>query len=1573
MLITLSKKIINSIFVIGLYFGLITTISVEPAYIFILQAQVEEKKAHEKRIAAITGFILGQLIILFSIYYTPLYLIFYQPHTITIMVLPYWLFIFFKKNPKKEKSFKGFLLKKSNNKLINNTNYFRDFTIIFTFINNFIFQILNNFILPSSVFFRLLNIYMFRFKNNDKFLFLTSTFLAWLIIYIFILKYTEIALNFIFKKKNISNINKISSKFILNLFKYFFFKIRNFFFKYLVKVGLIKLNPILFNRLKKLKWKNLTHKYFIINLKMSVTQIFNIILFILCLFNLGRMPFPILTRKFILTIPKKEKKIENIYNLNSEKISLTLDESILEFIKNYLKKKINLNNDREEYLRKLFNEKKSIFFYKIPNPSLSIYLLNRIRPYWFEKPLVILLFNYNRWNQPLRYINILDDEINKQTNAIKKEVSQYFFNTCQSYGKKRISFTFPPSLKKFNQIIVKVFDFKIDFTQDDTEWILKNNNKFEIFKAKIKIKIEKLDESLLLLKLNKFPQNLKLLETILIIILEKKKQLCKNKRKKKYLPIIYDPLFSLFCGSHRRIITDVYPVSKELYYYSNNIYKKKFNKFNKIYKKLYQEQETFNLKIIMQKILMLIINFPAIELTEKIKIEKVKKKIPLWPYKLIEDIDMNLIEKDEREARHLFLRQLRTRKLKSVIGFTGKSDIDNENTSNSSENSEQTTIITPRYFEKSDFRRGLIKGSIRVKRRKTVTFKNIQINVHSPIFLDRIRKWPLFRFFDIIYNYFKKYINFFVNIKSLKKKNNIYKKKLHYEKFKKLYKEKSRLKIAEAWNGIIFGQIVRGVMLITQLFLRKYIKLYFFIIIKNIIRIFFFESTEWYEDLKRLKKEIYIKCTYEGIPLSEEENSQNLLIKGFQIKILSPFQLKIGQKKKFQYVFLTVWGGEAKHPFGPNRKRQSTFKSIFQPIFKKLKSKKDKYIYNIYIFFYLKKNYFNYIINKLLNTYLNTYLHKNYKDIININIIISFKNCIYILRNIIYLKINILSKKIYIFFYLNIINCKVNLHKYKYIKNIKKLIYNIYINIYIIYFKSIYLNLLNIFNNIYVIIYNISKVKVSKNKNVIIIKQKRRRIDDVTDDVIKDISKIKNINFKLRTYKIKKKKKKYKFYFDKFIKFIFDFKLKNKIFFFYQNIKLYIKFNIKTLKKKTRFIRNFKLIKKLIIKNIFIFIIKACKIYIKISKVNNKNKYKPCNFDLSYVTQAYVFYKLAQTEINNISKNELRFILKYKGTSFYIKNSIKKKLKFYYQYNLYQIKKLKSKFNKYSLLKLNLLKKQIKIKKSYRYNFLCYKYINFENYKNNNLLKKQINSNYDYNILSDLILKKKIYELKPYFIPNMKFFYEKEIKINVKTEDTEKESKLSNSFNQYKLKIYEKIFKNLKIYSLIFQSRQNTKKIILSSILRDEFNLNIIGSGENVLKIELIERGIVNIDNFSKYLQESGYSIMYQTVKISLYLKKKSKNYFFSLIIENILLYNRRREFRILSCFTFTLKKKNNNFNNYINYNYNNDYDKKEALLRSFLWPNYRLEDLACINRYWFNTSKGIHLSMLNVCMYMCI
>ncbi|MGG6712836.1 UNVERIFIED_CONTAM: hypothetical protein ITH36_24745, partial [Salmonella enterica subsp. enterica serovar Weltevreden] len=74
----------------------------------------------------------------------------------------------------------------------------------------------------------------------------------------------------------------------------------------------------------------------------------------------------------------------------------------------------------------------------------------------FEKYLVTLLFDYKRWNRPLRY-----KKNNRIHGDVRNEMAQYFFHIPISKSKtnlkNRISFTYPPSLSIFLEIIKKRF------------------------------------------------------------------------------------------------------------------------------------------------------------------------------------------------------------------------------------------------------------------------------------------------------------------------------------------------------------------------------------------------------------------------------------------------------------------------------------------------------------------------------------------------------------------------------------------------------------------------------------------------------------------------------------------------------------------------------------------------------------------------------------------------------------------------------------------------------------------------------------------------------------------------------------------------------------------------------------------------------------------------------------------------------------------------------------------------------------------------------------------------------------
>nr|UWM15720.1 hypothetical protein RF1 [Arnebia guttata]UWM18042.1 hypothetical protein RF1 [Arnebia guttata] len=245
-LVSLCMKIINSVVVVGLYYGFLTTFSIGPSYLFLLRAQVMEEGT-EKKVSATTGFITGQLMMFISIYYAPLHLALGRPHTITVLALPYLLFHFFWNNHKHFGS--------------TTRNSMRNLSIQCVFLNNLIFQLFNHFILPSSMLARLVNIYMFR--CNNKMLFLTSSFLGWLIGHILFMKWLGLVLVWIRQK------NSIRSNVLIR-----------------------------------------SNKYLVSELRNSMARIFSILLFITCVYYLGRTPSPILTKKLKET-SKTEERVES--------------------------------------------------------------------------------------------------------------------------------------------------------------------------------------------------------------------------------------------------------------------------------------------------------------------------------------------------------------------------------------------------------------------------------------------------------------------------------------------------------------------------------------------------------------------------------------------------------------------------------------------------------------------------------------------------------------------------------------------------------------------------------------------------------------------------------------------------------------------------------------------------------------------------------------------------------------------------------------------------------------------------------------------------------------------------------------------------------------------------------------------------------------------------------------------------------------------------------------------------------------------------------------------------------------
>ncbi|XP_026402169.1 uncharacterized protein LOC113297802 [Papaver somniferum] len=233
----------------------------------------------------------------------------------------------------------------------------------------------------------------------------------------------------------------------------------------------------------------------------------------------------------------------------------------------------------------------------------------------------------------------------------------------------------------------------------------------------------------------------------------------------------------------------------------------------------------------------------------------------------------------------------------------------------------------------------------------------------------------------------------------------------------------------------------------------------------------------------------------------------------------------------------------------------------------------------------------------------------------------------------------------------------------------------------------------------------------------------------------------------------------------------------------------------------------------------------------------------------------------------------------------------------------------------------------------------------------------------------------------------------------------------------------QRIINSIQIYCLLLRLN-NPKQIAISSIQRGEMRLDILLIQKDLNLTEFINKGVLIIEPVLLSIQGDGLFIMYQTIVISLVHKsnhqtnrknqqkengynnsfdesikrhrhervlekRDEKNYAF-VVPENILAPRCRRELRIQICLNSekrnvldrkkTFYNKNNIKNcgtfleesNHLDKDPKNlDRDRNKLMKwKFFLWPNYRLEDLACMNRYWFDTSNGSRFSMSRIYMY---
>nr|YP_009515215.1 Ycf1 [Isoetes cangae]YP_009515298.1 Ycf1 [Isoetes serracarajensis]AVH80042.1 Ycf1 [Isoetes cangae]AVH80125.1 Ycf1 [Isoetes cangae]AVH80208.1 Ycf1 [Isoetes serracarajensis] len=261
-----------------------------------------------------------------------------------------------------------------------------------------------------------------------------------------------------------------------------------------------------------------------------------------------------------------------------------------------------------------------------------------------------------------------------------------------------------------------------------------------------------------------------------------------------------------------------------------------------------------------------------------------------------------------------------------------------------------------------DFRRNLILGSIRARRRKALLQESLQSEMHSPFFLRILKKTT-----------FSSPGKIGINVKPTFEHPEKKIKGLISFLSKKVFAIKAvtkanRLATAERFDFQL-AHWARGFFLVSQLYFRKYIVLPILIIFKTISYLLLFQTQEWAEDWNDWNKEFFIGCTYDGTEVSVNDLPFSWLRDGLQIKIINPSHLKwrdpgfetnsysLAKKRKIDYGFLTAFGYQTYLPFGSRKKNPPFFKPLIRGLKKRWKidilSEKITEIFNK--FFPLKK------------------------------------------------------------------------------------------------------------------------------------------------------------------------------------------------------------------------------------------------------------------------------------------------------------------------------------------------------------------------------------------------------------------------------------------------------------------------------------------------------------------------------------------------------------------------------------------------------------------------------------------
>lgn len=1591
-------NISSPLILFGLYHGFLTTLPIGPSQILSIRAFLLE--GNLSGTVAISGLILGQLIIFLSIYYSPLYIILLKPHTITLLVLPYILFYWYRIKD---------LLDYQSLRPISSINDSRIYKVFF---DSFIFQLLNPILLPSPVLARLVNLFFFRYSN--KFLFVASCFLGWLSGHFLFLKLIKLLLvrieqdspilyllvkRLIYRTFSISILvcfllylgrapvplftKKLSDKFQFNQLKNSSFSSLDkpwptFFFDYhRWNRPLRYIENSRFSNKSPVK-KNVSQYFFNISLSDGKQKICFTALPSLSIFEKDLKNYLNISKKSILSnnldkiwIDTKQKRKDNL-NYELENRLKALDDGV--FVKDIIEKKTGLSNNEGNNLTKIHDPFLNGSFRGKTIISKSPWLLTE-NFYELEK------------KKKISYLS-------KKENKLKFWISDQWMNS----ERKNLPLPWEPLNKDARRILISLIQ----------------GSK----KRKLKTNLQQIKFS----EEQAFINSTKQKSTFSDLVEKSNNTLFLNKKLARTSHFNWELVLNL--STRQRVL------------YFKQLEEEKWQILKRSWKNLFSNNSINFTQL--NKILFLLKKIFYFH--RKFRLQEISKEIPRWTSKL---------RNDKFDVIAVGVTDIRQRKVKN-LGYLIKGR-------------DKRRKIVRRFSQQSDFRRKLVKGSMRARRRKTLIWKILQLKTHSPFFLRINEKHIPFKFslnkLNLIYikNIFKNPIGKQKKIIFFSTENNATIKKTKTD----------RLAIANRWDFPL-AQWGRSWLLLIQSYFRKYLVLPILIISKNIIRLILFQTPEWNEDWNDWNKEIYIKCTYDGTEVSEKELPEQWLRDGLQIKIIYPFSLKPwhdlrfktnnnekiytninsltnkeklsnrlldnnetftkDKRKKINYSYLTAWGFETNSPFGNIKKKPSFWK----PIYRELKKKWKKNIllkFNIFyskFFLIEKKITINSINDELIDNELEKLMELDTKINNNSEFYLDNGNPN---RNV--------TEQITSEFSKNILSENQIRNKYEISKNIKKL----------------------------------ERLKYSK----------KYKIEKIIEKVSFDKRKFSNeletgdefsFNEKKKTIKIKQKILKYckeniklikkwpyliKISFNKINKKF----LKFFIYFIRYNINLIIK-----IKRKFTFIKNGKILNSSKISQIDLE-----KKKISYEYLNNFNKE-----NIFLMSQIYLFHKIWQKE--TINKYNFKFLLENWTSNLIIRKTMKKLLKKKGIFSLIELENLKEEnwkkwlqiFNKYNIssqvwykiapqewknqvthqwrdkkkkkfmisekqkqILVSSKKKKIsykivtnflfrfdkKLNKRYQYNYLCYSYLDFKKNPNflrlvNNKEKIIFNNNFSQTvkkkknifIKSNSILwsipalteKKDITKIKKIAIPNISLLKQKNRK-NIQNRKLLRERERHQTIRQWKWKSknIEKNFKELGDIASLMTFMQDQENIIsLSAKMRENLELfrllfcRDIGINKltinsehrlpRVLDDQILMYKVVSLFLKSKIRLKKNldFKNLNESIsRIEIFQNKQKIN--FSLVnLEDIMLPKHRKELKVLN---FLDSNENENKINldedFLRGNHGKriklqkiDEENKNLIIRHFLWPSFRLEDLACINRFWFNTNNGSRFSMLRIRMY---